>query len=273
MNANKNVMPESFYSLDDEMSLDKITRAKYSGNFLVAKAVKWNEASQSVIADLGNNFKGEIPLNEFSIYPVTRPDGCVSPSVYSLIGKNICVCVQEIYDDHSILLSRKVCMSEAFDFIEQCNSKVVTCSITSIANYGMFVDVGFGIHGLIRTQDLTLNRIKSPADIGFSPKQFIDAKIISVDLDKHQISLNHKDLFQNDAYTLTPGDILEVTTLMPLNENEDGYFVYLSINTPALMDPPTGLRIPYGSRVSAIVKPFHKQHPDKVRLQFLQFID
>lgn len=272
MNANKKVMPESFYSLDDEMSLDKITRAKNSGDFLVAKAVKWSEASQSVMADLGNDFKGEIPLNEFSIYPVTRPDGSVSPTVYSLLGKNICVCVQAICDN-KIVLSRKANMLNGFNFIKQCETQIVTCSITAIANYGLFVDVGFGINGLIKLVDLTTSRVHTPSDLGFTSKQFIDARVISIDSDKNQISLSHKDLFENDAYSLTPGDIVEVITLDPLNAEENGYFVYLSPNTPALMDPPFGLKIPYGSRVSAVVKSFSKKHPDKVRLRFLSFID
>lgn len=272
MNANKKVMPESFYPLDDEMSLDKITRAKDSGDFLVAKAVVWNEASQSVMADLGNDFKGEIPLNEFSIYPVTRPDSSISPTVYSLLGKNICVCVQAICDN-KIVLSRKANMLSGFNFIKQCETQIVTCSITAIANYGLFVDVGFGINGLIKLVDLTTSRIHTPMDLGFTSKQFINARITSVDSDKHQISLSYKDLFENEAFSLIPGDIVEVITLKPLNENEDGYFVHLSPNTPALMDPPNGLRIPYGSRVSAVVKPFRTKYPDKVRLRFLRFID
>lgn len=272
MNANKNFMPESFYSLDNEMSLDKITRVKDNGSFLVAKAVKWSEASQSVIVDLGNHFKGEIPLNEFSIYPVTRPDGSISHFVYSLLGKNICVCVQAICDD-KIVLSRKANMLIGFNFIKQCKTQIVTCSITAIANYGLFVDVGFGITGLIKTNELTVIPIHSPSDLGFTTKQFLDARITSVDTDKHQISLNHKDLFANEAYSLVPGDIIEVTTLRPINENEDGYWVHISHNTPALMDPPDGVKIPYGSRVLAIVKPFRDNHPDKVRLRFLHFID
>lgn len=273
MNVNKNFMPESFYSLDNEMSLDKITRAKNNGSFLVAKALKWSEASQSVIADLGNDFKGEIPLNEFSIYPAIRLNGYISSTVYSLIGKNICACVQEISDDNTIILSRKANMLKAFNFIEQCQTHIVTCSITSIANYGLFVDVGFGITGLIKTNELTVIPIHSPSDLGFTTKQFLDARITSVDADKHQISLNHKDLFANEAYSLVPGDIVEVITLRPINEIEDGYWVHISHNTPALMDPPDGVKIPYGSRVLAIVKPFKDNHPDKVRLRFLHFID
>lgn len=268
MNANKNFMPERSYFLDNEMSLDKIIRLKDSSDFLVAKAVSWDHAKQAVIADLGNNFKGEIPLHEFSIYPVTRSNGFLSPSVYSLLGKTICACVQTISDDNTIILSRKVCMLKAFEFIEQCEDRVATCLITSVVQYGLFVDVGFGITGLIHTRDLTLSRINNPSDVGFMPNKFIDAKIISVNSDKHQVSLNYKDLFENEAYSLTPGDIKEVTTLHPVNEIEDGYFAYLSPNTGGIINPLAGMKIPYGSRVTAIVRPFSSKHPDKVRLRF-----
>lgn len=273
MNVNKNFMPEGYYSLDSEMSLDKIFRVKDSGDFLVATAVSWNKAKQCVIAYLGNDFKSEIPLNEFSIYPVTHEDGFLAPSVYSLIGKNIHVSVLAISEDNTIVLSRKAAMLKAFNFIEQCGTQTVTCLITSISNYGLFVDVGFGISGLIRTRDLAVSRVANPADLGFRPKQFIDAQITSVDPSKHQISLNHKDLFESEAYSLIPGDIVQVLTLSPVNENEDGYFVYLSPNTDAIMNPPDGVKIPYGSKALAVVRPFSSKHPDKIRLKFLRFID
>ncbi len=96
MNARKIPKPESHYTLDKNMSLDKINRAKNNGNFLSAKVLNFDSRKNCIIVDLGNNFKGEIPLNDFSIYPVTRANDRLSASVYSLIGKNICACVKEI---------------------------------------------------------------------------------------------------------------------------------------------------------------------------------
>lgn len=271
MNGNKKMMPENCYSLDTEMSLDKIKRAKDSGNFLVAKASRWNSSKNCVDVDLGNNFKGEIPLYDFSIYTLTRPNGKLSPFVYSHIGKNICACVKEISDDNTIILSRKENMIKAFRVIEQSENNIVTCLITSISDYGLYVDLGHGINGLIHINDLILSRVNNLSDIGFKLGQLIDAKILSINSEKYQVVLNYKDLYENLSSTLKAGDIIEVLTLSPLNQCEDGYFVFINPNTPALMDPPEGIEIPYGSKVIARVKSYNSKRPDKVRLGFLSF--
>lgn len=142
MNENKKIMPENYYPLDTEMSLDKINRAKDSGEFLIAKVISWDSNKNCVNVDLGNNFKGKIPLYDFSIYPVTRPNGNLSPSVYSKIGKNICACVKTISADNTIILSRKENMIRAFNLIEQSENEIVSCMITSIISYGLYVDLG-----------------------------------------------------------------------------------------------------------------------------------
>lgn len=271
MDENKKIMPENSYSLDTEMSLAKINRAKNNGEFLVAKVLYWDCSESCVNVDLGNNFKGKIPLDDFSIYPVTRPNGKLSHVVYSQIGRNICACVKHITADNIIILSRKENMMEAFNLIRQSENEIVSCMITSIINCGLYVDIGHGINGFIRINNLSLPRAHNPADIGFKVGQVIDAKILSINNENYKVELNHKDLCENLAFTLETGAILEVLTLSPLNDCEDGYFVFINPNTPALIDPPVGTKIPYGSKVIAQVKRYSPKHPDKIKLQFVAF--
>lgn len=275
MNENKKFMPESCYSLDDSMSLDKIYRAKRTGDFVIAKAVMWDYKKNCIKVDLGNDYHGEIPLHEFSIYPVLRANNTLSPSVYSFIGKNICACVKEILKDNTIILSRKENMIKSFNHIKELENETVSCSITSTINYGVFVDVGFGITGLVHITNLCISRAKNPADVGFSIGRLIEARIISINFEKYQIELSHKELFDNLAFALNTGDVIEVTCLDPLNKKKDGYYAYLSPNTPALVNPSREchdfISIPYGSKVIAQVRNFNPKHPDRLRLQFLSF--
>lgn len=273
MNGNKLILPELCYGLAEDMSLEKISRAITTGDFLIAKVSRFNSQEELFEVDLGNGFHGKIPLDDFSIYPCRRLSAHISPAAYSLIGKNICACVQEISDYNMVILSRKANMIKSFNYIKHLESKIVSCSILAITQYGLFVDVGHGINGLIRINDLTISRIHDISDLGFATGQLIDAKIISINSEKYQISLNHKDLFDNLAYTLNPGDFIEAISLDPLDDEESGYFAHINHNTKALMDPPEGLKIPYGSRVVARVKRFSPNKPDKVRLKFISLID
>ncbi len=266
----KNVMPERLYSLDNNMSLEKIIQAKKTGDFLIAHVLYFDSKHGCLKVNLGNHINGEIPLDEFTIYSTIRTNGNISASVYSLIGQNVCTCVREICDESKIILSRKENMIKAFNLIAQSNDKIFSCLIQNVVPYGLFVDVGHGINGFIHTQNLVLSRIDNPMVVGFKPLDSINAKITSINTEKYQIALNHKCLVDNLANSLNSGDVVPCTTLAS-NENH-GYFVYLNENTPALMDEPNGLNIKYGSRVSAVVKPFRPDHPDRVRLRFLSFI-
>lgn len=271
MNENEKFLPEMYYSLDNNMSLDKIKRAKDSGDFLVAKVLILDSEQNCLNVYLGNGFYGKIPLDEFTIYPTRRSNGNYSPSVYSLIGKHICVCVEKILENR-VILSRKANMLNAFDHFSSLLGKDISCFITSIVPWGTFVDIGQGIHGLIHINNLTLSRINDPSVLGFKKNTFIRAKITSIDSEKYQVSLNHKELFENLAHTLNSGDIVEVTTLSPIDDRESGYFVFLNHNTPALMDPPEGIKIPYGAKVIARVKGVSRKNPNNLQLNFLSFV-
>lgn len=266
-------MPETSYFLDNYMSLEKIIRAKEDGNPLVAHIVMYNCELKSIIVDLGNSFQGIIPLDEFSIYPIMRRDETIGPEIYFRIGKNVCVSVKDILADGTIILSRKTNMLKAFNYFSHCENEVVNCSITSIEHFGVFVDIGHGITGLISRNLFVTARIKTAYDLGFYVGQSLNVEIKAVNVENYQISLSYKNLFDNLAYVLSYSDIIEGIALLPVNENLDGYFVYLNPNTSALMDVPEGLTVPYGTKIVAFVKRFSPSKPDKVRLNFLSFVD
>lgn len=272
MNRNEKMMPENCYSLDSEMSLDKIKRAKDSGHYIVANVSIYSCIDNCVYVDLGNNLKGKIPLEDFSIYPTLRSNGQISPTVYSMIGKRICACVKEICDDNTIILSRKENMLKSFKFLKNLDSDIISCSITSISKFGLFVDVGHGINGLIHVFNITASRVNDLSDIGFRTGQVINAKISSIDFEKYQVDLLFKDLYPNLSYSLSHGDMIEVLSLLPLDESNEAYFAFINYNTPALMNVPKDLKVPYGSKVVARVRYFNPKHPDKVRLEFVSFV-
>lgn len=269
MNGNKKIMPESFYSLDTEMSFDKIKRAKDSGDFLVVKVISWDSKKECLQVNLGNDITGIIPLSEFTIYP-TKRSGQLAPSVYTFISKTVCACVIDSSSDN-IVLSRRRNMLKAFNYLSSTQGETISCQITSIVSYGFFTDVGHGLAGLMHVSDITVDRIYSPEILGFKTGQLIDAKIISInDVDYH-LSLSHKDIFDDISNIYNEGDIIPGIILTPIDESESGYFIHIHPALGGIMNPPSEEKIPYGTKVIVRIKAFRKDNPQKVKLAFVAF--
>lgn len=271
MSENKKSMPERFYALDNDMSLDKIIQAQNSGEPLIGKVVLWNSRTKCLEVDLGNDYSGCIPAEFVSIYPVFNSTGDVAASVRSTIGKNVIVTVLRVaYEDEklNIILSRKETMYESFNSISNSIGKQIRCCVTNISSFGIFVDVGNGISGLIHYTNLCISRVDKFSDIGIKIGDEITATVVAVDENFH-VTLNYKDQFENLAFSLNPGDLIEATILEPLNKK--GYFAYLNPNTAAVIDVPEHLSFNYGDKVVAIVKGTRTNHPDQLKLSFVSF--
>jgi small subunit ribosomal protein S1 len=70
---------------------------------------------------------------------------------------------------------------------------VLTGRVTSVRDYGAFVDLGAGIQGLLHVSEMSWARISNPADV-VKPGDEITVKILRMDEDKQKISLGLKQL-------------------------------------------------------------------------------
>ena len=266
-------MPERFYSIDDNMSIEKLIRAKELGDFVVAKVLAWNSQDKYLEVELGNGLNGIIPLEDFTIYPTSFSDGFITPYVYTLIGENICACVKSV-ENGEIVLSRAENMLKALDFLKDHSDEIYKCVILNVKEFGVFVDICSGLTGYIHVADLTRSFVKSPTVVGFNVGSYIDCNIVSIKDDSYKIQLSHKGLVENIAQKLNHGDIMEVIALSPVNDKYDGYFVYVNDNTSGIMDvKPGSKKIPYGKKVKVFIKPTRLSRPDLARFNFLYLLN
>lgn len=70
---------------------------------------------------------------------------------------------------------------------------VLTGRVTSIRDFGAFIDLGAGIQGLLHVSEMSWSRVSAPAEI-VMPGEEITVKVLRVDEDKQKISLGLKQL-------------------------------------------------------------------------------
>ncbi len=121
-----------------------------------------------------------------------------SPSEEELvdaIGHKIEVVVHEIHDNqqvrNSIIVSRKSILEEAF-WSKLQKGAVVEGKVSSIATFGVFVDLG-GLEGLIHISRLSQLHVEDPSKL-VNKGDTIKAVVHDVDREKNRISLSRKEL-------------------------------------------------------------------------------
>jgi small subunit ribosomal protein S1 len=71
---------------------------------------------------------------------------------------------------------------------------VVTGKVVSLTNYGCFIELEPGVEGLIHVSEISWTKhIKNPSE-AYSMGDEIEAKVLSIDVDEHKISLGIKQL-------------------------------------------------------------------------------
>jgi small subunit ribosomal protein S1 len=65
--------------------------------------------------------------------------------------------------------------------------------VTSVADFGVFVDIGDGIEGLIHVSQLSTERVEKPSAL-FKPGDAVDAVVVSVDPQERRIALSVRAL-------------------------------------------------------------------------------
>jgi ribosomal protein S1 len=117
--------------------------------------------------------------------------------------------VMEYDDSHKrIVISVKNMTENPWDAIvrETPEGSIVKCSIKSITDFGLFVDFGRNIDGLIRKGDISW--IDKPDDLNktFKAGDVLEARVLKVDREREHISLGIKQTGGNPWKEITKAD-------------------------------------------------------------------
>ncbi len=78
---------------------------------------------------------------------------------------------------------------------------IVTGTVTNLANFGAFVDIG-GIDGLIPLSEMAWHRVGSASDVLRSGEE-VTVKVLDLDWDRNRISLSRKQTLENPWTTVS----------------------------------------------------------------------
>ncbi len=89
---------------------------------------------------------------------------------------------------------------------------VITGRVISVRDFGAFVDLGAGVHGLVHVSEMAWSRVSNPAEI-VKPGDEVTVKVLRVDEDKQKIALGMKQLIA-DPWSRGP-EVYKVGQLAP----------------------------------------------------------
>jgi len=174
------------FSPDRPRNLDDARAAFEQGVVLRGKVTGAIKGGLTV--DVG--MRGFIPLSK---------TGVRDPAdLHKLVGQTVRVRIARSPEENSLVLDRRSLLEEEQRLAQQATLErlqegdEVDGSVSSLATYGAFIDVG-GVDALLHVSDMSWTRLGEPAHL-LTLHQPVRVKVLKIDRDKHRISVGLKQL-------------------------------------------------------------------------------
>ena len=142
---------------------------------------------------------------------------------------------------------------------------VVHGIVRNIRPYGVFVEIGGGIAGLLHIEDISVARIKSPEE-RFKIGQKINVMIKYIDRSRERVILTYKELlgtWEDNIREFSEGDTVEGIA-RETEKQKNGIFVELKPNLVGLADYKENIK--YGQKVQVNIR---KIIPEKKKVKLV----
>ena len=258
--------PEGWDYNADELTKDSIYKV-INDKEILQGVVNSCDENYNLHLNLGNGIKGIMPRNEIEAINATE-NGCPRESLCTgKVNKFVQFRVKEVQEDGNVILSRKDVQQDALNWIKsdlQVGQKI-SGIVKNIKPYGVFIEIGGGVVGLAHIEDLSVARIKLPAErvkIG----QKLDIVVKSIDRDEGKVILSYKELLGSwednvknfQEKTQVKGIVRET------EKNKNGIFIELTPNLVGMAEYIDGLE--YGQTIDVYIK---KIIPEKKKIKLV----
>ena len=217
------------------------------------------------------NSKGIIPREEVSC--VVEDDGLVSAEFcLKKKGKIMQVSIKEIIVDDEknikqIILSRKELELKVrrWMYMNLKPGMKLKGIIRGLTDYAAFVDVGGGVTGIVKIEEISAVRIQNPSD-KLKLGQRVESVVKKFDKDTGRIELSLKDAlgsFADKVKKLKEQDIVEGIVR---SRSKTGMFIELENNLVAMSDHVSGIE--YGQKVLVYIKKINVEK-EKIKVEII----
>ena len=247
-------MPEGWSKTNQIFDLEQLKNAKENGTIIQGFVEKCDENCNLHIS-LGEKINGIIPRNEmdaisFDDFGMTKQSICKNKVNHFVQFK-----VKDIGSDNSVLLSRKDAEKDVLNWIKSDlqPGMVVNGIVKNMRKYGVFVDIGGGITGLLHIEDISISRIKSPEERFFNGQK-IKVVVKYIDKENDRVFLSHKELLGNWEENVQnyQEKMIVDGTVKETDKYKNGIFIELNPNLVGLAEYKDGLK--YGQKVKVYIK-------------------
>lgn len=258
--------PEGWEENITPMSKEYLNEAMQAGTIMQG-VVRKCDSNYNLHIDFGNNVTGIIPREEVEAINIDET-GFPKPNIcMSKVNQYVQFKIKDIDEKDKYILSRKEVGKEALKWVksELEEGQIVNGIVKSIRPYGVFVEIGGGIVGLLHIEDISVARIKSPLErlkIG----QKANFVVKSIDRGNDRILLSYKELlgtWEENAKNFEEGSTVKGIA-RETEKSKNGIFIELTPNLVGLAEYKDGIE--YGQNVNVYIK---KIIPEKKKVKLV----
>ncbi len=266
MEYNQKFIPEGWNDVNRAFSMQELNLAAINGNIMQAKVTRC-DSNYNLYLDLGNNLTGIIPREEIEALNVDET-GFPKPNICtSKIDKYVQFKVKDVKREDLVILSRKAVGIEAIKWMKNDlkEGMIVHGIVRNIRPYGVFVEIGGGIVGLVHIEDISVARIKSPYE-RFKVGQKINIMVKSIDRKTNRVILSYKEIlgtWEENIASYKEGMTVKGIA-RETEKSKNGIFIELKPNLVGLADYKENIQ--YGQNVNVYIK---KIIPEKKKVKLL----
>jgi len=235
-------------------SLEQLQEIKKSQQ-VVDMYVKEIDDSLNMIGIVGKNIKAIIPRDESS--SIVGDDGLVEEKhIINKKGKILHVCIRDIIkneDDIELIVSKKMLELKVrkWMYMHLQPGMKLKGVVISTNDYAAFVDVGGGVTGILKLENISDIVLQKPSDV-LRIGQRIEVVVKKFDRDTGRIELSYKEIlgsFEQNVEKFKEGDIVDGIVR---NRIKSGIFVEIAPNVVGLAEHVNGIE--YGQKVLVSIK-------------------
>ena len=259
-------MPEGWVVNETDITKEQLADAISTGEILQGKVNKC-DSNYNLYVDFGNDVKGVIPREEVEAVNIDET-GFPKPNICtSKVNRYVQFKVKDIDSKNNFILSRRAVGEDALNWMtnELQEGMVVNGIVKSMQPYGVVVEIGGGIVGLLHIEDISVARIKTPAErlkIG----QKINVMVKSIDRKLERVILTYKELlgtWEDNVKDFSEGQTVKGIA-RETEKFKNGIFIELKPNLVGMAEYKEGIE--YGQNVDVYIK---KIIPDKRKIKLL----